>query len=59
MLRTMDLPPRIAIIRRGQNGECMYFLAEGEVEVHLPGKTINLSEGAFFGEMALLGNSLR
>ena len=59
MLRTMDLPARTTIIRNGQTGECMYFLAEGEVEVHLPGKTIKLSEGAFFGEMALLGNSLR
>lgn len=59
MLRTMDLPARTTIIRRGQTGECMYFLAEGEVEVYLPGKTIKLSEGAFFGEMALLGNSLR
>jgi voltage-gated potassium channel len=29
------------------------------VEVDLPGKKVKLEEGAFFGEMALLGNSLR
>jgi voltage-gated potassium channel len=59
MLRTMDLPPRTMIMRKGQAGDCMYFIAAGEVEVDLPGKKVRLSEGAFFGEMALLGNNLR
>jgi voltage-gated potassium channel len=59
MLRTIDLPPRLMIIRKGQQGDCMYFIASGEVEVDLPGKKVRLGEGAFFGEMALLGNNLR
>jgi voltage-gated potassium channel len=59
MLRTMDLPARTMIIRKGQTGDCMYFIAAGEVEVDLPGKKVPLGEGAFFGEMALLGNNLR
>jgi voltage-gated potassium channel len=59
MLRTMDLPARTIIIRKGQAGDCMYFIAAGEVEVDLPGKKVKLGEGAFFGEMALLGNNLR
>ena len=59
MLRTIDLPPRAMIIRKGQQGDCMYFIASGEVEVDLPGKRVKLGEGAFFGEMALLGNNLR
>jgi voltage-gated potassium channel len=59
MLRTMDLPARTMIIRKGQAGDCMYFIAAGEVEVDLPGKKIRLGDGAFFGEMALLGNNLR
>jgi voltage-gated potassium channel len=59
MLRTMDLPARTMIIRKGQAGDCMYFIAAGEVEVDLPGKKVALGEGAFFGEMALLGNHLR
>jgi voltage-gated potassium channel len=59
MLRTIDLPPRVMIIRKGQKGDCMYFIASGEVEVDLPGKKVLLGEGAFFGEMALLGNNLR
>lgn len=59
MLRTMDLPARTTIIRKGQHGDCMYFIASGEVEVELPGRKVTLGEGAFFGEMALLGNNLR
>jgi voltage-gated potassium channel len=59
MLRTMDLPARTTIIRKGQTGDCMYFIASGEVEVDLPGKKVRLGEGAFFGEMALLGNNRR
>src|SRR6201990_2058569 len=59
MLRTIDLPPRTTIIRKGQQGDCMYFIANGEVEVDLPGKKVALGVGAFFGEMALLGNKLR
>jgi voltage-gated potassium channel len=59
MLRTIDLPPRAMIIRKDQQGDCMYFIASGEVEVDLPGKKVRLGEGAFFGEMALLGSNLR
>ena len=59
MLRTMDLPARTMIIRKGQQGDCMYFIAAGEAEVELPGKKVTLGEGAFFGEMALLGNTVR
>ncbi len=59
MLRTIDLPARTTIIRKGQVGDCMYFIASGAVEVDLPGKKVTLEEGAFFGEMALLGNNLR
>lgn len=59
MLRTMELPARTMIIRKGAQGDCMYFIAAGEVEVELPGKKVQLGEGAFFGEMALLGNNMR
>ena len=59
MLRTIDLPARTMVIRKGQPGDCMYFIASGEVEVDLPGKKVLLGEGAFFGEMALLGSNRR
>jgi voltage-gated potassium channel len=59
MLRTIDLPPRTMIIRKDTSGDCMYFVAAGEVAVDLPGRKVKLGEGAFFGEMALLGNTKR
>ena len=47
------------IVREGDPAHSMYFIAAGEVEVDLPGKKVQLGDGAFFGEMALLGNNLR
>jgi len=59
MLRRLDLPPKAIVVRRGAIGDCMYFIASGAVEVELPDKRVRLGEGAFFGELALLGNNIR
>ncbi len=59
MLRRIDMRGGVTVVRRGQTGDCMYFIAAGEVEVELPGKRVQLGVGAFFGELALLGNSVR
>ena len=37
----------------------MYFLAAGSVHIELPGRRIKLEAGAFFGEIALLGDNVR
>ena len=37
----------------------MYFIANGEVEVVLPDRTVRLHQGDFFGEMAVLGRTKR
>ena len=59
MLRRIEVPERTAVIRRGKVGDCMYFIASGEVEVDVPPAPVRLGEGAFFGELALLGDSIR
>ena len=59
MLRTIELPARTMVMRRGQIGDCMYFIASGEVAVELTGRQIRLTDGAFFGEFALLGSPVR
>jgi voltage-gated potassium channel len=59
MLRRVEVPERIAVIRRGKVGDCMYFIAEGEVEVDVAPTPVRLGAGAFFGELALLGNLIR
>ena len=59
MLRRVEVPERIAVIRRGRVGDCMYFIAAGEVEVDVEPTPVRLGVGAFFGELALLGDSIR
>ena len=46
--------PGAAIVREGQPGDSMYFIAEGEVEVRAKTARIRLKAGAFFGERALV-----
>lgn len=57
MLRRIDFRGRTTVIRRGQAGDCMYFIVDGQVEVELPGKRVPLGVGSFFGELALLGKN--
>jgi len=59
MLRRLEVPERVAIIRRGKVGDCMYFIAAGEVQVDIKPTPVRLGTGAFFGELALLGDSVR
>ena len=47
------------IIRKGEPGDGMYFIASGTVEVEAPGGKVRLQEGDFFGEMALLTRERR
>lgn len=54
MLRRLDVAERAIVVRRGRPGDCMYFIASGEVEVKLEPKRIRLGPGSFFGEIALL-----
>lgn len=58
-LRRLDLAERIVVVRRGRPGDCMYFLASGEVEVMVSPKPIRLGAGSFFGELALLDGGPR
>jgi voltage-gated potassium channel len=59
MMRRVEMPARTAVIRRGKVGDCMYFIAEGEVEVDVDPAPVRLGAGAFFGELALLGDLIR
>lgn len=59
MLRRLELPPQAVVIRRGRVGDCMYFIADGEVEVEIKPVPVRLGAGAFFGELALIGDSIR
>ncbi len=47
------------VIRRGDVGDAMYFIASGAVEVHVNDQAIRLEAGSCFGEIALLTGSRR
>jgi voltage-gated potassium channel len=59
LLRPRDYPAGAVIVRRGEHGDCMYFVASGEVEVRLAAEPIYLGAGQFFGEIALLTGGAR
>jgi voltage-gated potassium channel len=54
LLRPRDYPAGAAVVRRGERGDCMYFVASGEVEIRVMPESIRLEAGDFFGELALL-----
>jgi voltage-gated potassium channel len=58
-LRRLEVPARTAVIRRGKVGDCMYFIADGEVQVDVKPTPVRLAAGSFFGELALLSDSIR
>ena len=59
LLRPRFAVPHERIIRKGDRGDGVYFIASGTVEVILPDRRIEIGTGAFFGEMALLSGRLR
>lgn len=59
MLRPIDIAEGTVIIKQGRPGDCMYFIADGEVEVRLKPTPVRLRAGDFFGELALLDSGPR
>lgn len=47
------------VFRRGERADGMYFIASGAVEIAIGEKRVRLGRGDFFGEMALLDQTLR
>lgn len=54
LLETRDVGEGTVILRKGEPGDTMYFLASGEATVELVPTPVVLRPGSFFGEMALL-----
>jgi voltage-gated potassium channel len=59
LLRPRDYGAGAIIVRRGEPGDCMYFVVSGEVEVQLKPEPVVLRPGEFFGEVALLSGGPR
>ena len=59
LLKSRLAVPGELIIRQGDIGDAMYFIACGAVDVALEGTTIQLGSGDFFGEIALVAHRPR
>lgn len=59
LLKSRRVPRDAVIVRKGDQGDCMFFIARGEVEVLVPGGSVMLREGDFFGEIAVIGRTAR
>lgn len=59
LFRPRSALPGDRVIRTGDRGDSMFFIASGAVEVQLEDDEIPLGAGAFFGEMALLTGARR
>ncbi len=59
LFRPKAAEPGERVIRRGDRADGMYFISSGAVEVTVGERKIELGQGAFFGEMALVDDARR
>ena len=59
LLRAQTVEGGDVLVRRGDAASSMYFISAGEVEIALPTQSIRMTDGAFFGEIALLRQTRR
>ena len=59
LLRAQTIEAGEVLVRRGEIASSMYFITTGEVEIDLPNQRVRLSDGTFFGEIALLRRTNR
>ncbi|OCJ04886.1 cation transporter [Agrobacterium sp. 13-626] len=59
LFRPRSALPGDRVIRIGDRGDSMFFVASGAVEVQLEDEEIPLDAGSFFGEMAVLTGARR
>ncbi|MET4204172.1 cyclic nucleotide-gated ion channel [Bradyrhizobium barranii] len=59
LLRARTIEQGEILVRRGDTASSMYFITAGEVEIALPSQQVRLTDGTFFGEIALLHKTKR
>jgi voltage-gated potassium channel len=59
LLRSRTIEQGEVLVRRGDAASSMYFITAGEVEIELPSQRVRMSDGTFFGEIALLRRTKR
>jgi voltage-gated potassium channel len=59
LLKTQVLPARQVVVRRGDSADAMFFIMAGEVEVDVLPNPVRLGKGQYFGEIALIKDTVR
>jgi voltage-gated potassium channel len=59
LLKRQIVPAKYAVVRRGEPADAMFFVMSGEVEVEVAPTPQRIGRGQFFGEIALLRDTLR
>jgi voltage-gated potassium channel len=59
LLRAQSVGAGAILSARGERAAAMYFVVSGEVEAELPQRKLRFAAGDFFGELALLHETMR
>jgi len=59
LLKPQVVPAQFAVVRRGEPADAMFFIMSGQVEVDVQPHPVRLGPGQYFGEIALLRDTLR
>lgn len=59
LLKRQIVPAQFAIVRRGDPADAMFFIMSGQVQVDVQPTPVRLGPGQYFGEIALLKDSVR
>jgi voltage-gated potassium channel len=59
LLKREIVPAKYAVVRRGEPADAMFFIMSGEVEVDVLPVPRRMGRGQFFGEIALLRDTVR
>jgi voltage-gated potassium channel len=59
LLQPQVVPAQFAVVRRGEPADAMFFIMAGQVEVDVQPHAVRLGPGQYFGEIALLRDTMR
>src|SRR3989441_921245 len=59
LLKRQVVPAHYAVVRRGEPADAMFFIMSGEVQVDVTPTPVRLGKGQYFGEIALLRDTMR
>jgi voltage-gated potassium channel len=59
LLKRQVVPAQFAVVRRGDPADAMFFIMGGEVQVDVAPRPVRLAKGQYFGEIALLRDTVR